>query len=58
MAAKNELKKVTLAKSIQIELTCAICLDRFKNPKLLPSLHSFCTEYLRELAAMSPKNGK
>nr|XP_027204003.1 probable serine/threonine-protein kinase DDB_G0282963 [Dermatophagoides pteronyssinus] len=25
-------------------LTCAICLDRFRNPKLLPCQHTFCGE--------------
>ncbi len=25
-------------------LTCCICLDRFKTPKLLPCQHSYCME--------------
>ncbi|XP_013144126.1 PREDICTED: RING finger protein nhl-1 isoform X2 [Papilio polytes] len=25
-------------------LTCCVCLDRFRNPKLLPCQHSFCME--------------
>ncbi|RWS23042.1 RING finger protein nhl-1-like protein, partial [Leptotrombidium deliense] len=25
-------------------LTCAICLDRFRNPKMLPCQHTFCGE--------------
>ena len=25
-------------------LTCCVCLDRFRNPKLLPCQHSYCME--------------
>uniref|UniRef100_A0A915J320 RING-type domain-containing protein n=1 Tax=Romanomermis culicivorax TaxID=13658 RepID=A0A915J320_ROMCU len=25
-------------------LTCSVCLDRYKNPKLLPCQHTFCLE--------------
>jgi len=25
-------------------LTCCICLDRYKTPKLLPCQHSYCME--------------
>ena len=25
-------------------LTCCICLDRYKTPKLLPCMHSYCME--------------
>lgn len=29
-------------------LTCAICLDKFKNPKLLPCQHTFCGDACME----------
>ena len=25
-------------------LTCCVCLDRYKTPKLLPCMHSYCME--------------
>ena len=35
MSAWNQLEQL---------LTCPICLDRFRNPKLLPCQHTFCGE--------------
>jgi hypothetical protein len=34
--------------------TCELCLDIYKDPKLLPCHHSFCKECLEELLAKSP----
>uniref|UniRef100_A0A670KG19 RING-type E3 ubiquitin transferase n=1 Tax=Podarcis muralis TaxID=64176 RepID=A0A670KG19_PODMU len=31
-------------------LTCTICLERLRRPKILPCLHSYCQECLRKLA--------
>ncbi|XP_033026787.1 E3 ubiquitin-protein ligase TRIM56 [Lacerta agilis] len=31
-------------------LTCTICLERLRCPKILPCLHSYCQECLRKLA--------
>ena len=50
-------RKATLAKTTQDVLTCAVCLDRFKNPKILPCLHSFCADCLQGVFTQSPKNG-
>ena len=36
----------TLAEQLSEELTCAICIHRLKDPKVLPCLHTFCKECL------------
>ena len=36
-------------KKLEEQLTCAICLDLYTNPKTLPCLHSFCRQYLEGL---------
>lgn len=44
MAEKQ--KTQTLAEQLSEELTCAICIHRLKDPKVLPCLHTFCKECL------------
>uniref|UniRef100_A0AC35GT40 RING-type domain-containing protein n=1 Tax=Panagrolaimus sp. PS1159 TaxID=55785 RepID=A0AC35GT40_9BILA len=39
-------------------LTCAICLDRYKHPKLLPCHHSFCLPCLESYADSVHRNLK
>ena len=39
----------SLAAGVDKELTCAICLCRYSNPKVLPCLHSYCRECLERL---------
>ena len=35
-------------RKVKEELTCAICQDLLNEPKILPCLHSFCTDCLKE----------
>jgi hypothetical protein len=49
---------VTMAESLRYKfeehLTCSVCLEPFKDPKVLPCLHSYCHVCIVKLA----KNAK
>ena len=46
MAAKSQAK---VLKKLEDQLTCAICLEAFKDPKLLQCFHVYCKECLDRL---------
>ena len=37
------------SRKLEDQLTCAVCLDQYDDPRTLPCLHSFCTKCLRKL---------
>ena len=43
----------TPLKKLEEQLTCAICLDLFTNPRTLPCLHSFCQQCMEGLPLVS-----
>lgn len=36
--------------SIETVITCPICLDHFKDPRLLPCTHTYCLERIKDIA--------
>ena len=47
--AKSQADTKQALKKLEDQLTCAICLDAFKDPKLLQCFHVFCKECLKKL---------
>ena len=43
------IAKQALTEKLEDQLTCAVCLDTFSDPKLLPCFHVFCKDYLERL---------
>ena len=48
MAESQAVAKQAL-KKLEDQLTCAICLDAFKDPKLLQCFHVYCKDCLQRL---------
>ena len=46
---RNMAKASSLADNLVKELECAVCLEQYKEPKVLPCLHSFCKTCLEGL---------
>lgn len=49
----KDSKRDELVKKIEAELTCAICLDKFDDPKVLPCLHTYCRKCVESLVEIS-----
>ncbi|KAL8596885.1 hypothetical protein ACOMHN_065835 [Nucella lapillus] len=52
MATKES--DVSLTSEKRETLTCAMCLDIFRDPKLLPCSHTFCQKCLEDLISQHP----
>lgn len=50
-------KASSLADSLGKELECAVCLEQYKEPKVLPCLHSFCKKCLEGLLPRDHDHG-
>ncbi len=46
---------LSLAEGVDKELTCAVCLGRYKHPKVLPCLHTYCKNCLESLLGSTSK---
>ena len=50
----TKIAVVNMAESLRCKveehLTCSVCLEPFKDPKVLPCLHSYCHECIVNLA--------
>ena len=62
MAEKKQTSQSTqsqsLAEGVDKELTCAICLSRYNQPKILPCLHSYCKGCLEVMLKKSREEKK
>ena len=46
----------SLRSKVEEHLTCSVCLEQLKDPKVLPCLHSFCHECIVNLAKKAKSN--
>ena len=55
MAESQKAEQKALRK-LDDQLTCAICLDTYNNPRVLPCLHVFCENCLGRLVLCDAAN--
>ena len=54
ISSAPDLSKEALSK-LQSQLTCAICLDRYKDPRALPCTHSYCKDCISRFPVERPR---
>ena len=47
----------TLMHNLKEEGTCSVCMQLYTDPKQLPCLHTFCLQYLNNVARTNKRNG-
>ena len=52
MAESQDVSKQAI-KKLEDQLTCAVCLDTYKEPKLLHCFHAYCKDCLQRLAVQT-----
>ena len=55
MAEAPDVKEKGLEK-LEEEITCPVCQEQFRDPKILPCLHYYCKECVRQLALRAGTN--
>lgn len=58
LVAQIQPEQINPLEKIEQLLTCSICLDRYKNPKLLPCQHTYCLPCLDNYADTAHHNLK
>ena len=50
--------KEALSKKLDSQLTCAVCLERYTDPRTLPCLHSYCKDCINHLPVEQGNGGQ
>ncbi|EDO47311.1 predicted protein [Nematostella vectensis] len=48
MASGSSISSQSSIEKVREELTCSVCLEQFREPKMLPCFHTFCKECLEK----------
>ena len=51
-------ERITVESVLKKHLECPLCMDRFKEPKMLKCSHSYCLKCLQQIAESKPTSTK